>query len=105
MEKTPAGPNRGRRFKIRPDVLSERLDEEEVILDLASGTYFGLNPSGSRAWGLLKEGADSEAVVGALVREYGVPKEACRRDLDLLLEDLTRRGLVESAEENSPLGD
>ncbi len=37
----------GQRIKIRDDVLSRILDSEAVLLDLKSGTYFGLNEVGS----------------------------------------------------------
>ena len=43
----------GQRLACAPDILSRILDGEAVLLDLASGTYFGLNPVGSRVWELI----------------------------------------------------
>jgi hypothetical protein len=36
--------------RIRDDVLSRDLQGEEVILDLNTGVYFGLDPVGTRIW-------------------------------------------------------
>ena len=37
-------------FVPAPDVVVRDLDGEAVVLDLATGTYFGLNDAGTRIW-------------------------------------------------------
>ena len=39
------------------------LDGEAVILDLGSGTYFGLNQVGTRVWQLISDGSDEAHIV------------------------------------------
>ncbi len=76
------------------DVLVQPVSEEAVLLDLASGVYFGLNPSGARFWTLLGELGTGEAAVRAMIAEFEVSAETLRTDMRRLLQDLLERGLV-----------
>ncbi len=78
-----------------PDhVMSRQVGDETVILDLASGTYFGLDPVGAQAWELLGAGTTVNQIVETLLAEYLVPKEQLQRDVQVLIDDLVTRGLV-----------
>lgn len=69
---------------------------EMVLLDLASGIYFGLDPVGSRVWARL---ADSQAGLSDLAdvveAEFDAPRNVIEHDLVQLLEQLAEKGLVE----------
>lgn len=43
-------------IRVPPHVLARTVGDETVILDLASGSYFGLDPVGARVWQLLADG-------------------------------------------------
>ena len=47
---------------ISEDVVSRDLEGEAVILNLDSGTYFGLDRVGTRIWSLLQEGGSLRGV-------------------------------------------
>lgn len=84
------------RLRVRSEVLSRELDDETVLLDLASGTYFGLNEVGASVWAMLKEEASVAEMREAIVQIYdGVTVETAAKDLAHLLGDLERRGLIE----------
>lgn len=70
------------------------LDDEAVILDLASATYFGLNPVGARFWGLVSENPSFPAAVTALLSEFDVDETTLLTDLEALVAELSRAGLV-----------
>lgn len=82
------------RLRASEDVAARALDGEAVLLDLASGTYFGLNEVGARIWELL----EGEITVGALRRtlldEFEVEERDLDADLAHMLADLEARGLV-----------
>jgi PqqD family protein of HPr-rel-A system len=82
------------RFKIPTEVMARQVGDETVILDLVSGTYFGLNPVGARIWQLIAEGASHEETLQQLLLEYSVAPEDLRRDLDALLTELQQHGLL-----------
>ncbi len=84
------------RISCSPDVLSRVLEGEAVLLDLASGTYFGLNVVGSRVWELISSGKSLGEVRAALLEEFEVDREVLERDLQDLLKQLLERGLIRS---------
>lgn len=76
------------------DVTYREIDREVVILDLDSGSYFGLNPVGSRAWALLLEGRSLVDVHAVLLSEYDVAADQLQRDLLEWAARLLDKGLV-----------
>jgi hypothetical protein len=74
--------------------LKQRLDDEIILLDLTSGRYFGLEEVGARAWDVLAETGDTDAVFAALLAEYAVDAATLRADLDELWLGLIEARLV-----------
>jgi hypothetical protein len=79
------------------EVVSRVLDGEAVLLDLASGAYFGLNEVGTRFWDLLDRPRTLAEIRDALLLEFDVPRDALERDLGELVAALTKRGLISTA--------
>ena len=70
------------------------LGDEAVILNLASGTYFGLDEVGTRMWQLMSEHSSTDKVIEVMLEEYEVEESVLQSDLDQLVKDLTDKGLV-----------
>jgi hypothetical protein len=84
-------------WKHSPDVVFRDLDGEAVILDLASGTYFGLNEIGTRVWRMIDEGRNAAEIVDAVAAEYEADRVTIAQDVDRLIEDLSARRLIVAA--------
>jgi Coenzyme PQQ synthesis protein D (PqqD) len=80
--------------KINPDVVFRDLDGEAVILDLESGTYFGLNQVGTRIWQLIGEGHDQPRIVEIISAEYEADRTTIAQDVSRLLAELQNRRLI-----------
>lgn len=80
---------------IPPQVMARQVGEETVILDLASGTYFGLDAVGARIWQLVGEGKTLAEVCEGILDEYDVEREVLERDLFALLDALEAQNLIE----------
>jgi len=76
-------------------VLFRQLDDEAVLLDLKSGTYFGLNDLGARIWQLILEHGSLSRVRDVLVQEYATDGSVIERDLLELGRQLIERRLVD----------
>ncbi len=87
-------------MRLSPDVVFRELEGEAVILDLASGRYFGLNAVGTRIWTLLDTGTPIERIVGTIAGEYDADPEQIARDVNTLIDELLARGLIVSSEES-----
>ena len=82
------------RVVVSADVMARQLGDDCVMLDLASGTYFGLDPVGARVWQLLQGGKSLAEVCDALAVEYDAAEEVIRADVFRLVEELAANGLV-----------
>ena len=84
-------------IKILPDVLSQEVSGETVLLDLNSENYFGLNEVGTRIWQLLQEHGDLQKVYDTMLDEYDVDKTQLGKDMEELVAKLVDAGLIEIA--------
>ncbi len=80
--------------RIPETTLFTDLGGEAVLLNLESGTYYSLDEVGTRMWNLLAADGRPESVVAALLAEYDVAEDRLREDLEALVADLARAGLV-----------
>lgn len=76
------------------ETLSCDLQGEAVVLNLQSGTYFGLNPLGARIWKLIQKPARVSSVLEELLKEYEVDATQCEEDLLSFLKLLQARELI-----------
>lgn len=85
----------GDKVAIPEKVIARAVGEDVVILDLASGTYFGLNGAGARAWQLLAQGCTVGEACAVLGTEFEVGAEDLERDILELLHQLESGGLLQ----------
>lgn len=78
-----------------PGQISSNLDGEEVILDVETGVYYGLNPVGAHIWALVQEPCAISTICATLQEEYEVDPAQCRQDVLLLLSQLADARLIE----------
>jgi len=75
--------------------ISGRLHDELVMMDLEQGKYFSLNPVATRIWDLLEKPMDSVEICSVLMDEYDVNAEQCAIEVEELLEEMGKMGLVQ----------
>ena len=85
-------------LSLPDDVLFRTVGDEIVILDLQSGTYYGLDPVGTRFWLLLDELHDFDAVVARMEEEFEIDRETLERDLLELVGALREAKLLRVAD-------
>jgi len=90
------------KLRIPDDVIFRILGDEAVILNLASGVYFGLDSVGTRMWQLLSEHGSTDKVVEAMLAEFEVEEGKLRNDLDDLIRQLSEKGLVKTDAQEAP---
>jgi len=82
------------KLSIPSQVMVREVGDETVILDLASGTYYGLNTVGARIWKLVLERQSLIEVCDAMMDEYETTREEIERDVCTLMQALLDRKLV-----------
>ena len=82
------------RVTVPDDVLISHLQDESVILNLASERYYGLDDVGTRFLSVLTTSDSIETAYERLRDEYDVDGEALKQDLLALVENLIDQGLL-----------
>lgn len=80
---------------VPDDVIFRELDGEAIILNLATGIYFGLDEVGTRLWALLTASGTLRHAVDVMAGEYDVDRPALERDVLELAGGLLDKGLVQ----------
>ncbi|MGA2418658.1 MAG: PqqD family protein [Candidatus Acidiferrum sp.] len=83
------------RAQVPSHVLVRFLDNEAVLLNLASERYFGLDQTGTRMWQLATAAPSIEAAYQQLLAEFDVAPELLLNHLSDLLKTLVENGLLE----------
>ncbi len=80
---------------LESDIVWRELDGDIVLLNLATGYYYGFEGAGNDMWRLLVEHGSTEAVVKALAGVYDdVEPKRLDADLHALIKDLERKSIV-----------
>ena len=82
------------RLKVPPQVMSRLVGDEMVLLDLASGEYFGLDGVGQRIWESVSEGKSLAETVVTIVAEYEADEAQVTDDILVFASKLVERGLL-----------
>ena len=85
------------KIKIPAQVMARQVGEETVILDLAGGGYFGLDPVGARIWQLMAEGKTLAEVCETMLAGYEVSREQIESDVLALAHSLNEKQLISIA--------
>lgn len=82
-------------FAASEEVVAREVGGEMVLLDLASGQYFGLDTVGGRIWELLSERPHSLAeLCDAIEAEFEAPRAQIEADLMALATQLSEQELI-----------
>jgi hypothetical protein len=80
-----------------PDAAESAVGDETVLLHLKSGTYFGLDPMGTRIWALLKQGLTPADLCRQIAGDYDIDLKTVQADARRFLGDLKANGIIEEA--------
>lgn len=77
-----------------PRVESCELDHERVLLDMSSSRYYSLNKVGNYVWEIIANPTSVGELQHFILSKFDVDADQCRKDLELLLTQLSRSALI-----------
>jgi predicted DNA-binding WGR domain protein len=83
------------KVRIGDEIVWRTVAGEVLITNLETETYYGLDGAGPRIWELLVERGETGEAAAALAREFDCDEAALRADLEMLVRELERKGIVE----------
>jgi len=82
-------------YQRKPDVISSKLEDQLVMMDIDKGKYFSMNPVATRVWELLEEPSSVNELCDELLNEFEVSKEQCFDEVLELLGKMKELDLLE----------
>ncbi len=79
---------------IEPSNVSCDLADEAIILNIQSGTYFGLNSVGARIWKAVAKPTSIRDICAVICNEYDIEPAQCEQDVKRLVHNMVKNGLV-----------
>jgi hypothetical protein len=89
----------GQKVFIPDRVVYREFPDETIVLNLDSGMYHGLNSTAARMLEVLAESSSVQVAIPALAGEFEQPEELIQRDILMLCQSLSERGLIVTEED------
>ncbi len=82
-------------FRINtPQIVHHTIEQEIIIIDFETGSYFSLTGTGVTVWECLAQVASLDDIVDALMAQYAGDRAEIRRDAEQFLNELEREALI-----------
>lgn len=78
----------------RKDTISGRLHNEMVMMDIAQGKYFSLNPVATTIWEFLEQPLTIKDICMKLMEEYEVDSTQCSNEVSEHITEMMKLGLI-----------
>jgi hypothetical protein len=82
-------------IRQKPDLLTNALDQDLVLMRLDANRYFGMDPLSRRVWELFAEPRSIHSACQQLCAEFDVTPEQCEQDVTAFMGQLIDAQLVE----------
>ena len=82
-------------YQAKKDAISCDLEGEAVLMQLGSGTYYGLNAVGAEIWKFIQDKQSFVSIQQHLLSLYDVTEEQCKLEVRSFLDRMTQQNLIE----------
>jgi hypothetical protein len=86
-------------WQLHPEVVTRRLGDTVVLVNLTSNAIYELNSTGARALELIQTGAGRDELVSQLAAEFTADRSTIVGDVERLVDELARAGLIYDRDE------
>ena len=69
-----------------PDIVSETIDGEVVIVNLQQGHYYSLLNTATEMWNKIEQGTNRESLIQELLQRYETSEEEVSKDVNKFIE-------------------
>jgi hypothetical protein len=71
-----------------------KVGEQLVMMSAETGSYMALNEVGTRVWEMIETAREFDEICALLEKEFEVPPETCRAEVEEFLNELAGYGAV-----------
>lgn len=89
------------KYTRNKQIIDGELDNNQVMMHLEKGKYYGLNPVGKRIWDMIEEPKSFEEITQTLLAEFNVTPEQCDQEVKAFLEMAEKNEIIIKSESGS----
>jgi hypothetical protein len=89
------------KYNRNEQIIDGELDDNQVMMHIEKGKYFGLNPVGKRIWELIEQPRSFKEITAILLSEFNVSEEQCKQEVNEFLEKCIKFDILKRDETNS----
>lgn len=90
-----------RLFSVTSHVMSEKIDDEVIVIDLTSGTYYSLRDAATAVWDAMSAGCTTEMACVAVEARYDGDRSEIAAAVSAFLDELVAEGLADASPADS----
>lgn len=86
------------KYARNKQIIDGELDNNQVMMHLEKGKYYGLNPVGKRIWDLIEQPKSFREITETLMEEFDVSKEQCESEVRAFLDKALQNEIIIKSE-------
>lgn len=80
----------------REEIIAGLVDGDLMLLNIETGQYHQVNPTGRRIWELLEQPRTLDEICTALGEEFNAPPQDCLAQTQIFIQELLQRNIVQA---------
>jgi hypothetical protein len=80
------------------EIIYSDMDGETIMMSVEHGTYYGLDETATRIWGLLDQALSLDQLCEQLCSEYAVSEVDCLKETLTFLEEMAQHHVIQTSE-------
>ena len=77
-----------------PDIASEEIDGDVVMMSLSQDAFFGLNPVGAAIWELLESPVSIAHIIAHIQEIFDISAQQCQSDILSFMQDMADKKTI-----------
>lgn len=86
------------KYSRNEQIIDGELDDNQVMMHLDKGKYFGLDPVAKRIWELIEEPKNIREITAILLEEFEVTPEECNEEVQSFLDKAIEFDIIKKSE-------
>ena len=82
------------KYTVAEGILFRQVENEGILLHIASGTYYSLSETSILFWQAIAESKPLTPVIEQILNKYEVDRDRVLQDLQTFLQDLSACGII-----------
>lgn len=86
------------KYSRNEQIIDGELDDNQVMMHLDKGKYFGLDPVAKKIWQLIENPKSIDEITSVLLDEFEVTPEQCLEDVQAFLEKAIQFDIIKKSD-------